>query len=76
MDVSLVLRDRPRFRGHRRVFDCCEDIEKTDEASLAADDCGMPDDVRRLARRKRVDTVDAMDGFVRREGVLAGSTWN
>lgn len=51
-------------------------MEKTEEASLAADERSAVDDGRRLARLKSVDTVDAMDGFVRRDGVLAGSTWN
>ena len=52
-------------------------IENTEEASLAAEEALSPDDdFRRLARRKMVDTVEDTDGFLRREEVRVGSTWN
>jgi hypothetical protein len=45
-------------------------IENTEDASLAAEESLKPDvDRRRLARRKMVDTVEAIDGFLWREGV-------
>lgn len=55
-------------------------MEKTEDASLAADEPlgpGPDADLRRLEPRlNRVVTVDVMEAFVRREGVRVALTWN
>jgi hypothetical protein len=73
IDALLPFLDSPR----RKALEVEELMEKTEEASLAAEESLSPDvDRRRLARLKMVDTVEAIEGFVRREGVRMGSKWN
>lgn len=80
MEESLPFRESARASTGRRK-DADEFIENMDEASLAAEDWlpfplvpGREEDWRRLARRKIVDTVEDMDGLLRREGLRF--TWN
>lgn len=73
MEVSLVLRPSA---GLRKTLDRAEVIEKMEDASLATEESCIPEDTRRLARRKMVDTVDAIDVLVWRDGVRDGFTWN
>jgi len=75
IDASLPFLDSDR--GIRwKALDVEELIENTEEASLVAEESlRADDDRRRLARRKIVDTVEVMEGFLRR-GVNVGSTWN
>lgn len=77
IDASLPFLDNERGSARRKALEVEELIENTEEASLAAEESLSPtDDRRRLARLKMVDTVEVIEGFVRSDGVRAGSTWN
>jgi hypothetical protein len=77
IDASLPFLDSDRGSARRKTLEVVELIENMEEASLAADvSLRADDDCRRLARRNMVDTVEVIDGFLWREGVRVGSTWN